>query len=345
MVAALVAISSVLVYQLLTLIYRLPVAASAQAADIDVMFRAHFIIIAFLFSLISVFVLYSVFVFRRRDGDEGEGVHFHGNAALEIVWTVVPLIVVIAFGVWGAIVLSDITEAQADEMVVTVTGRQWSWAFEYPDYPDVGAVSELVLPVNQPVVLEMNSLDVLHSFWVPEFRVKQDLVPGQATYLRITPTEEGTYKVRCAEICGFGHHSMLADVRVLGQNEFDAWVSERTVSLDALEPAERGEIWYAEFGCIGCHTVDGRNLVGPTWQGLFGHEVVLSDGSVVVADEAYLRQSILEPGAKVVQGFAPNIMPPNYESQFAAKATELADQGIEVDILADLIAFIQSLEQ
>ncbi|MDX1613762.1 MAG: cytochrome c oxidase subunit II [Candidatus Promineifilaceae bacterium] len=344
-VAVLIAVSTVLVYLLLAQIYQLPVSASAEAQSIDTMFTAHFIIIAFLFSLVAVFVLYSVFRFRRQEGDDADGTHFHGNTTLEILWTIVPLVMVVAFGVWGAFVLNDITEARPNEMVVNVTGQRFVWSFEYPDYPDVGPTQELVLPVDQPVRLRMNSIDVLHSFWVPEFRVKQDLVPGQETNLLVTPSETGDYQVRCAEICGGGHHSMRAPVQVVSQSEFDQWVQEQTVSLANLSPAERGEQWYTEFGCNGCHSVDGSDGVGPTWLGLLGRQEQFDDGSTATADEAYIRESILMPNAKVVSGYPQGVMPGDYEERFAARESELAEQGIEVDILAELIAYIQTLEE
>ncbi|MCA9978453.1 MAG: cytochrome c oxidase subunit II, partial [Anaerolineales bacterium] len=191
--------------------FQLPVRASAEGTLIDTMFQGHFWMISFLFALIMVIMLYAVVVFRRRPGDETEGPHVHGSTVLEIIWTVVPVVAVIGFGVWGTVTLGQLLEAKPNEMVIEVTGKQWQWSFSYPEQ-DVRS-PQLYLPVNQPVVLQMTSQDVLHSFWVPEFRVKQDLVPGRTTTLRFTPTLAGDYKVRCAEICGLEHANMLADVR------------------------------------------------------------------------------------------------------------------------------------
>jgi cytochrome c oxidase subunit 2 len=243
----LVALTTVVAYFLLRIGYQLPVQASQEATEIDTLIQAHFGLIAFLFSLVAVLMLYGLVVFRRREGDESDGDHFHGNTTLEIVWTVVPLILVAGFGTWGVMLLNDLTMAEDNEMRVHVQGQRWSWNFSYPDL-EVNAPAnfraltaleadpydsnnvDLILPVNQPIVLEMESVDVLHSFWVPEFRVKQDLVPGKITYLRFTPTREtleGPYKLVCAEICGGNHAYMISAVYVVSQACFDEAVVQQ----------------------------------------------------------------------------------------------------------------------
>lgn len=343
-VAVLVVIGSVVTYYLLTAIYKLPTAASQQAGPIDTMFNAHFLAISVLFALIVVFILYSVFAFRRRPGDEEDGAHFHGNTALEIIWTIIPLITVIAFGIWAAFVLREVTAEEPNELAVQVTGRQWSWVFSYPDYEDVGVTDELVLPVDQQIRLEMESNDVIHSFWVPEFRVKQDLLPGQVTVLRITPNLVGDYKIRCAEMCGFDHANMISTIRVVSQAEFDQWLADQSVSIANLSPVERGEKWATDFGCISCHSTDGTDMAGPTWQGVFGSEEALEGGGSVTVDEEYLRRSILMPGEQIVAGYQ-NVMPATFEQQFADKEAELAETGVEVDILSELVAYISSVGQ
>jgi cytochrome c oxidase subunit 2 len=333
---------------LFTFILALPVAASAEAVPIDTLFNAHFWMIAFLFSLIMVFMIYSVFVFRRKADDETDAAYVHGNTALEIGWTVVPTLVVIGFGLWGAAMLNDLIAPKPNEMIVNVTGQQWSWSFAYPEQDDIGS-GELVLPVNRPVLLQMEAEDVLHSFWVPEFRVKQDLVPGRVTNLRITPTMPGEYKVRCAEMCGLQHSTMLATVRVVSQEEFDAWVEEKLAVplFGEMTPEERGAYWHSAegFACAGCHSLDGTAGAGPTWQGLYGREEQLTDGTTVTADDEYIRTSIIDPNHQIVAGFNPNVMPQNYEQLFAAREAEIAAaEGVEIDIIADIIAFIQTLE-
>jgi cytochrome c oxidase subunit 2 len=346
-VVILVIISTLFLRWVFTWLFALPEAASSQAGPIDVMFNAHFWLIALFFSLIMVIMLYAAVVFRRQPGDEEDGPHVHGNTTLEILWTVIPLIIVVALGIWGAIVLQDITAAADDALQIDVTGRQWSWSFSYPSEGTFQS-AEMVVPVNQPLQLNMRSEDVLHSFWVTEFRIKQDLVPGRTTVLNITPTQEGDYKVRCAEICGTDHSNMLADVRVVSQADYEAWIAEKNAAPQYAEltPEERGAIWYSAegFGCVSCHSLDGTPGVGPTWQGIYGREEMLDDGTAVIVDDAYILESIYDPNAKLVQGFAP-AMPQNYEELFAAREAEiLASQGVEISIVEDLIAFMQTLE-
>ena len=307
----------------------LPVSASAQAEPIDALFRLEFRVIAFLFSLIVVFMLYSIIVFRRKKGDDTDAVHIEGNSRLEVIWTVAPLLTVLYFAYLGGQSLAETVRPEPRPLEVNVIGTQWSWRFEYPEYGF--ASTELVLPVNKQALLHLSSTDVIHSFWVPEFRVKQDALPGGEEFirdLRITPTIEGDYKVRCAELCGIQHAYMLADVRVLSQDEFEVWVAESSGVSD--DPVERGRVWAEQYGCLACHSVDGTPLVGPTWLGVYGSQETLADGTTVTVDDAYLHESIVEPGAKIVQGF-PNVMPEN-----------IADQMTEEQI-QDIIAFIQSL--
>lgn len=340
----------VLKYLVFGPMFRLPVAASAESGPIDAMFEGHFWMISFLFALIMVLMLYAAVVFRRKPGDETDGPHVHGNTALEIIWTVVPIFAVLGFGIWGAVTLRDLLQEKPNEMVIEVIGKQWEWSFTYPEQ-EVSS-TQLILPINQPILLEMTATDVLHSFWVPEFRVKQDLVPGRTTVLRFTPTEAGNYKVRCAEICGLEHANMLADVRVVDEIEFAAWVEERSMRINFAEltPAERGAIWYGPagdggFGCNSCHSLDGSRVVGPSWLGLLGSERQFEDGTSAVANEEYIRSSILYPAQEIVQGY-PNAMPAIYEEQFAEKQAEvLTNDGIEIDIIADLIAFMETLEE
>lgn len=347
-VIVLVALSTVGLRALFSVILSLPIAASAEAGPIDVLFNGHYWMIAFLFSLIMVLMLYATFVFRRGDDDDTDGPHVHGNTRLEIGWTIIPTFIVLGFGVWGAVTLNEITRPKEGEMTVNVTGKQWIWSFAYPELEDIQS-GELVLPVNRTAVLKMNAEDVIHSFWVPEFRVKQDLVPGRETTLRITPTEPGAYKLRCAEICGLNHTQMEADVRILSVEEFDAWVAEKSAApaFAEMTPEERGAYWASAegFGCIACHTIDGTPGVGPTWQGLYLRQEQLTDGSTVTADDTYIINSINEPNAQIVAGFNPNIMPQNYLEQFALREQEIeAAEAIDLDITADLIAYIKTLQ-
>lgn len=343
-VAALTLVTATGLYFLFRWMFTLPTPASSQAGPIDTMFQSHFIMMAFLFAFIMVMMLYSVVVFRRRPDDLEDGPHVHGHTGLEIAWTVIPTIVVVGFGIYGTVVLGDITSAQENELVVSVIGQQWSWSFEYPEQ-DIKS-NRLVVPVGQPILLELESADVLHSFWVPEFRVKQDLVPGETKQLRITPTKIGDYRLRCAEICGTSHSQMLADVQVVSQADFDQFLIDSAFRYSDLAPEERGQQFYVEFGCNGCHSLDGTAGAGPTWQGVYLREETMDDGTVVVADDAYIRESILDPNAHVVEGFAPGVMPQNFGERIdTLQAQILASEGAELDIIADLIAFMQTLDQ
>jgi len=313
----------------------MPAQASMEARPIDWLFGLHIDVITFLYVLVNGLMLYSVFAFRRRKGEaDAVGANFHGNTKLEIAWTVIPLITVLFFAYLGMMVLNDITAAAADELDVNVTARQWSWSYEYPD---TGVKStELYLPVGRKVKLTMTSEDVIHSFWVPEFRMKQDLVPGITTTLRISPSQEGVFKVRCAELCGTGHAAMLGTIRVVSQEAFEQWLQGKQEPTKPQELSEEeliklGQSTAQAAGCLACHSVDGSKSVGPSWQGLFGSKVPLADGTTVTADEDYLRESILDARAQVVADF-PNIMPPDFSETLA---------DLDVDAL---IAYIRSLQ-
>ena len=338
---------TILTYLFLSSIYQLPSAASAEAEPIDALFTAHFGLISALFALVMVFVVYSVFAFRARPGDDSDGEHFHGNTALEVGWTILPLIAVVFFGVWSAQILRDITDPTDNTMTVKVVGRQWSWYFEYPAYDNI-RTDTLVLPVDQKINLQLTSEDVLHSFWVPEFRVKQDLLPGRTTQLIITPSVIDEFQLACAEICGSQHSYMLATVQVKSQADFDSWAEEQVAAqsnvdeLLAMAPEARGQQWYTQYGCNACHSLDGTVIVGPSWQELFGRERIFADGTTSVADEDYLRESIFDPNLHVVEGFNPNIMPATFATTFPA---DEAKYGGQIIIVEDLIAFLKSLSQ
>ncbi|MCW5878245.1 MAG: cytochrome c oxidase subunit II [Anaerolineales bacterium] len=321
----------------------LPLQASEQAITVDWLFNIHWWLIAFFFSLITVFILYSVFVFRRKRGERGDGKYVSHNDRLEIIWTAIPIGIVLILAVIGASTLADVERRDANALTVDVYASQWVWRFEYTAEVQTEAgetiltavsTDTLVLPKDRQVLLRMRSADVIHSFWVPEFRIKQDVLPGGDEFvreLRITPNLEGLYKVRCAELCGQLHYAMLADVQVVTPAEFDAWLAENAGDCN-LGDEQCGQRWATTYGCTACHSLTGESGVGPTWLGLFGHEVSLSDGSVVTADLEYLHTSIVDPNAQVVQGFQPGIMP----QDFAVRLTE--------EQIQQIIAFIVSLQ-
>jgi cytochrome c oxidase subunit 2 len=311
----------------------MPVQASAQAISIDWMWDWEVVVMSFLFALIVVPMAYSMIVFRRRKGDTTDAEHFEGNTNLEIAWTALPFVLVVIFAYMGAYSLGDISRVEPTAMVIKVRAQQFSWTFEYPEYG--GIVSEeLHLPVGQPVVLKMESRDVIHSFWVPEFRVKQDVVPGRVIDYRITPTLIGNYKVRCAELCGASHYNMERAVIVSNQLNFDLWVQEQQAVLAAQlqTPEGVGQLLAVRNGCTSCHSTDGPRMTGPTWFNLYGSVVPLDDGSTVIADDAFIHESIVDPNAKIVAGFQSPSQMPSFESV-------LSDEDI-----ANIIAYIKTLK-
>jgi cytochrome c oxidase subunit 2 len=222
----LVVITTIVLGLLLNGVLPLPEQGVTQAGTVDDLFRVHMWLIAFLFSLVSVFMVYSFVVFRRaRREDEGE--HFEGNTTLEVLWTAIPLVLVVVFAFIGVRTLADVTAASPDGLPIKVTGQQWAWAFSYPN----GTTNaELVVPVDQPIVLEMTSTDVIHSFWVPEWRMKQDLVPGMTTYVNYTPQATGEFTLACNQVCGLSHTNMYAKVRVVSPEEFTVWLDEQALA-------------------------------------------------------------------------------------------------------------------
>jgi cytochrome c oxidase subunit 2 len=331
-VGILVFVVSFLIYVGLDSFGLMPAVASAQAVDIDWMWNLELIAMSFLFALIVVPLTYSLVVFRRRKGDTTDAEHMEGNTQLEIAWTIVPLFIVVAYAYLGAINLAAVQRSDPDAMVVKVTGLQWAWTFEYEPVNGLAVVSdELHVPVGKQVLLRMTSNDVIHSFWVPEFRVKQDLVPGRITELRITPTLEGDYKVRCAELCGTSHYSMEKPVVVSSQEDFDAWMADQLVLAEEASqtPEGRGQALVAANGCAACHSINGSPGIGPTWFALFGRTEELTDGSTVVVDDAYVHESISAPQAKIVAGFENQLMPA---------------YGFTDEQIADIIAYIKTLK-
>ena len=329
-VGILVIVSTAAIFIGLTSLELLPTQASDQAIIIDNLFDIHWFFIAFFLSLIIVFMLYSLVVFRRKSGELGDGDHFEGNIRLEIIWIIFPLIIVVGMGIVGVDTLEQISRRDPGALEVNVIAEQWGWVFEYPEYELSTTV--LALPVDRQVVLKLRSNDVIHSFWVPEFRVKQDVLPGGKEFvreLRITPNLIGEYKLLCAELCGFGHADMRSDVLVLSKPDYLVWIQSQ--SCQGSEQVCNGKQWATDYGCAACHSFDGTSKIGPTWQGLFGATMPMEGGVSVVADEEFLRESIINPMANIHEGFNP-VMPTTF-------GDILTDQQIE-----DLVAFIKSLE-
>lgn len=283
----------------------LPPAKSTVADQTDALF--YFVNMSSLVLTIGLMgvIIYFIFRYRRKSEDEVTPLITHNNK-LEVTWAVIPLIMTLAIFGWGYQVFMDQQVVPDDAYEVQVNAQSWIWQFQYEN----GAQSngELHVPADRPVKLIMSSNDVIHSFFVPDYRIKKDIVPGQYTEIWFNVPKPDTSIIFCTEYCGTGHSDMLGEVIVHEQDDFDTWLAQNSGGAsqpDDMPPAEWGEQISQEYACNTCHSTDGSEMTGPTWQGLFGHEVQLEDGSTVTADENYIRESILEPNAKVVEGYPP----------------------------------------
>jgi cytochrome c oxidase subunit 2 len=293
---------------------------------VDQVFFYILAITVFLLGLITFLMVYFVIRYQKKRNPQPSEIH--ENIWLEIIWTVVPTLLVLTMFYYGMTGFNFLKKAPSDALKVKVIARQWSWLFEYEN----GMKSpELKVPVGKPVKLSLTSQDVIHGFYTPAFRIKQDVVPGMTNTLWFQPTEEGTFDVFCTQYCGLQHATMVTKIKVLPVEAFDQWYQKGKEAIEVTKGKPRGPQLYQDKGCIGCHSIDGTPRVGPTLKGLFGKTVtVLTDGKErsLTADEAYLRKSLLEPNADVVKGFPP-IMPPE-------KMTE--------DEIRELIRYIKELK-
>jgi cytochrome c oxidase subunit 2 len=282
----------------------MPGRASSFAADVDWVFNFILWISIFFFVLITALMLFFVIRYRRRRGRE-PGKSASHNTALEITWSVIPVLLIVLIFWFGFTVFIDMATPPENSYEVLVTGQRWKWLFTYPN----GYVDEnLHVPLDTNVRLVMSSEDVIHSFFVPEFRVKRDVVPGRYSKAWFRATQAGQFDIYCAEYCGTSHSDMLATVIVHEPGGFEKWLEDASNFLDKLSPAEAGARLYQSRGCQGCHSVDGTANIGPTFKEIFGDDHALADGSSVTVDEDYIRESILEPQAKIVAGYQP-VMP------------------------------------
>ena len=273
---------------------------------VDNVFLYILVICVFLLALITFLMVY--FVIRYRREKHPQPADIEGSTWLEVTWTVIPTLIVLTMFYYGLTGFQFLKKVPEGAMVVKVIARQWSWLFQYENGIED---PELRVPVGKPVKLLLTSQDVIHGFYAPAFRIKQDAVPGMTNYLWFQPTETGTFDVMCSQYCGLEHSHMLTKIIVLPEKEFTTWYGGRKVETAAKGPPP-GYKLYQEKGCFACHSIDGSPRVGPTFKGLYGKTVtVLTDGKErkVVADEAYLQKSILEPNADIAKGFPP-VMPP-----------------------------------
>jgi len=278
--------------------------ASNLAEGVDRTFVFIFII-AFIFIMgITVFMIYTVIKYSRKKKVKAK--QFRGSIKLEILWTAIPLVLVILMFYYGWVGFAPMRQVPDDAMQITAIGRMWEWEFDYGD----GKLSkELVIPVNKPVRLDLVSEDVNHSLFIPAFRVKEDVVPGYNNYLWFTPYYIGDYEILCTEYCGLLHSSMVSKTRVIEQEEFETWLEELEATGNIPDPP--GLVLLKETGCLACHSDDGSRLVGPSFKGIYGMErTVITDGEerTITIDDEYLRLSIIEPDLDLVKGYNKGLM-------------------------------------
>jgi cytochrome c oxidase subunit II len=300
-----------------------PESASTFSGQVDALYLFLVAMSAFFVLLIAASVIYCAIRFRRRSEDE-IGSTFHANLALELTWTIIPLVIVLGIFYWGTRVAFVQFRPPADAMEILGVGKQWMWKFQHPE--GQMEINSLHVPVGQPVRLRLISEDVIHSFFVPAFRTKMDVLPGRYTTFWFEATRPGRYHLFCAEYCGTEHARMIGHVVALDPQDYERWLAGAIGEVVA--PEEAGALLFAQLGCNTCHT-ELPGARGPFLRGLYGSQVTLDDGRVVVADDAYIRRSILDPMAEVTAGWPP-IMP-SYRGQ------------ISEENLFRLIAYIRSL--
>ena len=284
----------------------LPPDASEERDGIDLVFWFTTAISIAIFSLVGAVIIYSVLKFRARPDDDSDGAPIHGHTGLEIVWTTVPAILVTAISVISGVVLVENDHAASNALNVNVTARQFAWTFSYPKQGNLTS-AVLRLPVGRSVVLHLQALDVIHSFWVPEFGQKEDAVPGQNTSLVITPTKIGTYPVICTELCGLGHALMRTSAIVMQPADFEAWARQEQQALKG-PPGNAGKAVFTSNGCASCHTLKAAGATGKVGPDLDKLPDYAKQAGKPLAD--FVKESIVDPNAYVQPGFPKSVMPP-----------------------------------
>ncbi|MFT4974691.1 MAG: cytochrome c oxidase subunit 2 [Myxococcota bacterium] len=352
----------------------MPPQASTFAADVDFAYYfIYWIDVVFFIVLMGAMLFFAVQYRQKKAGEKT--LDLKGSHAVELAWAVLPSFLLIAMFFLGFQAYMKQTVPPANALNVRVQAQKWQWNYSYPEL-GIENTSVLVVPQGTPVVLTMSSKDVLHSFFVPDFRIKKDVVPGRYTVIWFEVPEvfngnsgrgnmpvavaeakgltvaddagmvhtaldsntdgytdglgRGEHQVFCTEYCGTNHSRMYSRIKVLPQDEFDAWVTAMTTAPPLTDPVARGERTYKKYGCAGCHSIDGSKLVGPTFQGVWGRQENITGQGAVTVDESYIQESIWVPGAKVVEGYANQM--PSYKGQ------------LEVEQIDDVIAYLKTLQ-
>jgi cytochrome c oxidase subunit 2 len=301
-----------------------PEEASNFAPSVDALMI--YITLVCLFFAVAITAAIVFFFFRYHRKKPGDiGVPIHGDMRLETVWLVVPAVLALTMFAGGAVVYVDYRRAPLDTLDIYVVGKQWMWKLQQPT--GLKEINELHVPVGRNVKLIMASEDVIHDFSVPDFRVKMDVVPGHYNTMWFRPTKPGRYHFYCSQYCGTNHALMGGWVTVMEPSDYESWLSGATGAN--INPVAAGEKLFAEKACNTCHLSDGKGRA-PSMNGLYDAKVLLADGSTVIADDAYIRESILVPNAKIVAGYQP-LMPP-----FQGQITE--------EQILSLTAYIKSLQ-
>jgi len=314
--------------------WMMPPQGSEYAKEVDLVYMGLFWLSVALFLMIAVPAVYFAWRYRYVPGRVTP--HQTHNTTLEVLWSVLPLLLCVGIFFIGLNGYMKFSVAPGEAMEITITAKQWLWTFEYPD--GSRTINDLHVPVNKPVKFVMTSEDVLHDFFVPDMRVKHDIVPGRYTEIWFTQTEIGKTNFTCAEYCGKDHSGMKGVLTIENDADFakflltggTEWEDYFSGKDPKKTPAEWGKLQYERKGCNSCHTLDGSRSKGPSWKGIWGKMEKLSDGKTVLVDETYVRESMMNPQAKVVDGFQP-IMP-----TFQGLLKENEIKG--------LVAFIMSLQ-
>src|SRR5579863_3577820 len=300
-----------------------PQQASTMAGHVDALYIFLLIVTGMMTLLVFTCLIFFAARFRHRPGVRAEQIE--GSVPLEITWSAIPFVIFMAIFVWGAAVYFKERTPPADATEVYVVAKQWMWKVEHAE--GQREINELHVPVGRDVRLIMTSQDVIHSFYIPAFRIKQDVLPGRYTTEWFRATKPGTYHLFCAEYCGTSHSGMIGDIVVMEQPDYEAWMAGVKAGSSL---ASSGSELFQTLGCPTCHRTDSQGR-GPNLVGVFGKPVLLEDGRTVIADENYVRESIMSPAAKVVNGYKP-IMP--------------VFQGLVTDEqLNSLVAYVKSLSQ